>query len=454
MSFINIAQRIFNEPLMADERKLQVILGVLGPRLNFEVPQLTGNSTDGASKEPTRRGVIAGVVPLHGRMAETAPVDSATDGATEQQQDSIMVLSITGTLVNRIALEPMSSFASYERLSGFVQQAAADPTIKGIMLRIESYGGEVSGAFDVADQIAAAAGQKPVWASVDDNAFSAAYLLASQTKKIYVTRTGGIGSVGVIAVHYDYSKWEEKQGIKPTAIFAGSKKNWFSPDESLDPDAAAWLRRRVMDNYEMFVSYVARGRAMEPKAVKATEAGVYEGQQGLDVGFADVLGTFAQAMEDFRAELRTQRGSQSDIGGSAAKSQKGGSAQTMPPTEAHAAENAAADTNQAPPVDVATVRAQAIKAERARIGAILGHAEAKGRSQLATALALESDLDAEAAGKIMAAAPKAGSDVNLTDLMAGVANPKVGADGASDGDNEEAEIARICAVGNQMKGGK
>ena len=453
MSYINIAQRIFNEPLMADERKLQVILGVLGPRLHFEAPQLTAAATDGAASEPPRRGVTAGVVPLEGRMAEAAPVDVGADGATEERQDSIMVISITGTLVNRIAMEPPSSFASYERLAGFVQQAAADPKVKGIMLRIESYGGEVAGAFDVADLIRAAAEQKPVWCSVDDNAFSAAYLLACQTQKIYVTRTGGVGSVGVIAIHYDYSKWEEKQGIKPTAIFAGSKKNWFSPDEALDPKAAAWLKQRVMDNYEMFVSYVARGRSMDEAAIKATEAGVYEGQQGIDIGFADSLGTFTQAMEEFRAELRSQRSTRIGIGGSAAKSTKGGRAAIMLPTQDNAAENAAIQSNQAPPLDTAAIRTEAIKAERARVGAILSHAEAKGREQLARTLALESDMDAEAAGRVMAAAPKANTNDALAAAMAGVHNPAVGA-GAGDGTSETDEVARIAALHTQLKGGQ
>ncbi|WP_196302053.1 S49 family peptidase, partial [Ralstonia solanacearum] len=44
---------------------------------------------------------------------------------------------------------------------------------------------------------------KPVWAVANDMAFSAAYALASAASRLFVSRTGGVGSIGVIAMHVD-----------------------------------------------------------------------------------------------------------------------------------------------------------------------------------------------------------------------------------------------------------
>lgn len=67
---------------------------------------------------------------------------------------------------------------------------------------------------------------------------------------------------------------------------------------------------------------------------------------------------------------------------------------------------AAAATSEVTSADVATAAADARQAERVRISAIQGHAEAEGRTSLATHLAMNTDMDAEAAVAILAASPK------------------------------------------------
>jgi signal peptide peptidase SppA len=457
MNYLNVAHRVFNTPLMIEESKLQIILGVLSPRLNFEVPMLTDRQAE-TGELAGRRGVTMQAVPLYGR-AVAVPVDEPmmptdgdnSEGNTEEKADSIMLISVTGTLVNRIAMEPPSSFASYERLTGYLKTAAADPSIKGVLLRVESYGGEVCGAFDCADAVKAANTVKPVWCAIDDNAYSAAFLQASQARRIYLTRTGGAGSVGVIAVHYDFSQFETKQGIKVTAVYAGAKKNWLSQDEPLNKEAAAWLRAEIDRSYQLFCSYVASGRAMNQQAVRDTEAACYTGQDAIDAGFADEIGTFAQALDDFRVELRTARPAPA-LGGPAANSKKEGQAAMQPSVD-----QAAGNTPAASQVDIAAVRTEAIKAERNRISAILTCEQAQGRESLARALALESDMDAEAAGRILAMAPKDAAVAPLSPLaaaMARVPNPRVGADaGGAGADDEQTEIRAILVASGNLQGG-
>lgn len=206
---------------------------------------------------------------------------------------TIGVLPITGGLVNR----PMPGASgpgpmSYVAIREQFDELLADDDVTAIVLRIESPGGMASGCFDLVDHLYASRGAKPMIALVDDYAFSAAYAIASAMDEIWVSRTGGAGSVGVCSSHEDWSGYNERIGVKVTQIYAGARKVDFSPDAPLSDGALASAQQWVDDDYDMFVATVARNRGMSEEAVRATEAGIYFGQRAIDVGFADQLGTW------------------------------------------------------------------------------------------------------------------------------------------------------------------
>ena len=99
--------------------------------------------------------------------------------------------------------------------------------------------------FDLADRIRAASQIKPVWAVVNDMAFSAAYALASAASRVFVSRTGGVGSIGVIAMHVDQSKKDEQDGIRYTAVFAGERKNDLNPHAPISSEAVSAFKTRA-----------------------------------------------------------------------------------------------------------------------------------------------------------------------------------------------------------------
>jgi hypothetical protein len=82
----------------------------------------------------------------------------------------------------------------------------------------------MSGLFDLCDTIYAARREKPMCAILSESAYSAGYAIASCAPKLYVPRTGGTGSIGVICMHVDYSKWLSKEGIAVTLIQYGARK--------------------------------------------------------------------------------------------------------------------------------------------------------------------------------------------------------------------------------------
>jgi signal peptide peptidase SppA len=265
----HLASRVFNTPLMIDSKKLAAILAVLAPRLGLEPPAVEAALlTEQRSRKPY----------------------AVTDAG-------VAVIEISGSLVNRSSgMDAQSGLTSYEQLGNEILDAATDPQVRGILLRFDSYGGEANGAWDVASLIEETARMKPVWASVDDWALSAGYLLASATDRIWVTRTGGVGSVGIIAMHLDQSGWDAANGLRYTTIFAGDRKNDFNPHEPLSDGARSVLVAEVDRLYSMFVDAVARRRSLSAAAVRGTEAGILYGEDSVAQGFADRVGTFRDAL--------------------------------------------------------------------------------------------------------------------------------------------------------------
>ena len=262
----HLAARLFGVPLAIHRPKLDVILAVLGPRVGApDLAAPAGFSPPTRSASPQTPGVA--VIPVH------------------------------GTLVRRtVGLEAESGLTSYAALAAQLDAALASPDVRAILLDVDSPGGESGGVFDLADRIRAATKVKPVWAVANDMAFSAAYALASAASKVFVSRTGGVGSIGVIAMHVDQSERDLQDGVRYTAVFAGDRKNDLNPHEPISSEAHAFLKAEVNRIYGLFVETVARNRGIEPSTVRDTEAGLFFGQAAVSLGLADAIGTFDDAL--------------------------------------------------------------------------------------------------------------------------------------------------------------
>ncbi len=185
---------------------------------------------------------------------------------------------------------------SYEDIRTQFRDALADPSVKNIVFDINSPGGEVAGCFDLVDEIYQARGQKAIYAVFNEDGFSAAYAIASAADKRYISRTGGAGSVGVVAMHIDQSGMDAQRGLVFTPIYAGARKVDFSSHAALSPDAMAVAQEDVNAVYDIFVTTVARNLGMTPEAVRATEATIYQGNKAVQAGFADSVMSWNQFM--------------------------------------------------------------------------------------------------------------------------------------------------------------
>ncbi|UHS65878.1 putative S49 family peptidase [Aeromonas phage AhMtk13b] len=311
--------------------------------------------------------------------------------------DGVAVIPVHGLLLNRFG-------DSYGYVTGYTfirrqrDLAMADPDVKLVIYDVNSGGGEAAGNFELAQESFDMRGTKPTFAIVNSNCYSAAYAFASSADKIYVTPSGGAGSIGVVATHFDVSKMLDNYGIKVTFIHAGEHK--------VDGNSPA----RVDATYGRFVDLVAQNRGLDPKVVRDTQARCYSAQDALALGLIDGVASPMEAL---------------------ALISDGG-----------AADDAQAMTANTDTEETAMEEAEVKKGERDRIKAITTCEAATGRTSLANHLAYETDMSAESAQAILAAAPVTapvaaapvveGADrTAFQEAMNNGTHPEVGADTAA-----------------------
>lgn len=238
-------------------------------------------------------GYLSGTITSDDTQMRVERVPMAAPAADKETSGSIGVLNITGGLVNR----PMPGASgpgpmSYAAIREEFDELLNDDSVTAIVLRIESPGGMASGCFDLSDHIFRARGKKPLIGLADDYAYSAGYALIAACDEIWVSRTGGVGSVGVCGFHEDWSEGNRQMGVKVTAVYAGAHKIDFSQDFPLSHDARTRWQAWIDDDYSMFVATIARYRGLAEDVVRGTEANIYFGQQAIDAGMATHLGTW------------------------------------------------------------------------------------------------------------------------------------------------------------------
>jgi signal peptide peptidase SppA len=200
--------------------------------------------------------------------------------------DGIAIVPVQGILVHGCTWWGWNE-TDYASIAEKMVAALDDVEVRAVALHANSPGGEVAGCFDLAEAIFSMRGEKPIWAILDENAFSAAYALASSADRIIVPRTGGTGSIGVIAMHVDITAALEKFGIKVTTIQFGDRKSDSYPTTPLSDAARERFQNDIDLMGEMFVDLVARNRGLAASKVRATQAGCFLGELGVTAGLAD-----------------------------------------------------------------------------------------------------------------------------------------------------------------------
>jgi capsid assembly protease len=236
--------------------------------------------------------------------------------------------SVTGPKDNKVAVIPIEGVltsdgpswygSNYQTIADAAEKAAADSSVKRIVLSVNSPGGEVTGLPETAAVIGQAAKIKPVSAIVEGRSASAAYWLTSQARDITLTPSGEVGSVGVRMMHFDISKMLDEAGVKVTELYSGNHKTEWSPYKPLSDETIAHEQGRLTEMHQEFLDAVSGGRpkaSAEIKAGRFGEGRMLSGKDALAHGLVDNL----QAPRDFYREMLPAPEQKQDFGFHAAE---------------------------------------------------------------------------------------------------------------------------------------
>jgi len=213
-------------------------------------------------------------------------------------EDGVAVVRIEGVIVS--GKEPdwaltTSASAYSESIVDRLERAAADTTVKAIVLRVNSPGGGIVATDEIYTALKEL--EKPIVVSMGEMAASGGYYVSCAAGEILANPATLTGSIGVISTVPNFEELLDKIGIEMLVIKSGTMKDELSPyREPSDEEIAHW--QGITDEaYEQFLGVVIEGRDLDPEEARELADGrVYTGQQALELGLVDRLGNLPDAI--------------------------------------------------------------------------------------------------------------------------------------------------------------
>lgn len=292
--------RLFGQPLAVTAETAALVLGAIGPKL--DVSQLF----------IADRGAVLGIDQLRALAgAEVARINAASpmellSGSIPANRLSfvhnrVAHIPLRGELVaeNDGAVQPSSGFTGYDGVRAQVLAADNDPNVGGLLLDVNSPGGEISDLFELAGFLMARRGRKPIRAVIRNCGASAAYTIACCADEVTLHPLGMAGSNGVITMHADFSKQMENDGVAVTLITSGAHKADGNPFEPLPPDVRTRIQTMVDSSAERLFAHVAEARGLSAEAVRAQQAQIYMGEDAVAAGLVDKIMSWQDSTAEF-----------------------------------------------------------------------------------------------------------------------------------------------------------
>ena len=218
--------------------------------------------------------------------------------------DRVAVINIEGTIVcgadSKENLFQQANGITSGTIMKQIREAAADDSVKALVLRIDSGGGSATAAEEVGRELLRFKEQtkNPIVATMGNTGASAAYWIAAcASDKIYANATTLTGSIGVYMPYMNTEELFKKIGITSDKIKSGPYKDILTNDRPMTPEEKEILQNIVDEIYDQFVYTVSAGRRMETSKVRAIADGrIYTGRQAKNIGLVDELGDYYDAL--------------------------------------------------------------------------------------------------------------------------------------------------------------
>lgn len=223
----------------------------------------------------------------------------------DEKFGNVAIIKLYGT----ISTTDSSGFLSDDGVSSneivaLLDEAEKDPSVKAIVLDINSGGGSPVGSDEIGRKLRSINKTKVAW--VRDIGASGAYWVASNTDYIVANRLSLVGSIGVTGSYLDFSKLLKDYNITYRRLVSGKYKDSGSPLKELTPDEEQMIQNLIDELHGYFVLEVANNRNLSEENVRSLATGeVFSGQKGYELGLVDKVGGIEEVTVYLEHDLNT-----------------------------------------------------------------------------------------------------------------------------------------------------
>lgn len=212
---------------------------------------------------------------------------------------------ITGQAYDGGSMDPVEAIESQ------FKRAASDPSVMGVILKVDSPGGEVVASDRIARKVRDFQEKTghPVIALMGAQATSGGYYVSAPARWIIADPLTMTGSIGVIMHGYNYRGLMDKLGVAPMVFKSGAMKDMLSGDRPLDSitqEETALVQEMIDETYERFLEVVEEGRKKDTGEEGSrlaegwkdlADGRIFSGRKALEAGFIDQHGDLDTAIE-------------------------------------------------------------------------------------------------------------------------------------------------------------
>ena len=207
-------------------------------------------------------------------------------------EQGVKVIRMEGTMITGEA-SGGDSIGS-ELVGKELRDAADDPMVEAIVLRVNSPGGTPAAAQEIIGDLEYAKTKKPVVVSMGDMATSAAYYVSAHADRIYANPDTFTSGVGVLWKFPDISRYNEKEGYNLSVVKSGSKKDMGSDTRPLSSDEQQYAQKIVYESFNTFISDITSQRVISRSDID--DGRVIRGADAIKLNIIDELGNLNDAI--------------------------------------------------------------------------------------------------------------------------------------------------------------
>jgi protease-4 len=222
---------------------------------------------------------------------------------SHDEQRGITVIRMEGTMVTGQVSD--ADTIGSEVVGRELRNAADDPMVEAIVLRVNSPGGTPAAAQEIIRDLDYAKSKKPVVVSMGDIATSAAYYVSAHADKIYANPDTFTAGIGVIWKFSDISRWMDKEGFNISIVKSGSKKDMGAPSRPISDEEQKYAQKIVDDSFENFITDVITQRPITRSDID--DGRIIRGADAIRLNIVDEIGNLNDAISGAKTMAESRR---------------------------------------------------------------------------------------------------------------------------------------------------